>query len=133
MGTDRGLCGLAFAAETGREAAMADLRGALAAGGFVEAPERLAALGRGGLRRRGEARLHLIGAPFQIKVWEALLQVPSGHVTTYSDIAGGGRASEGGARGRHRGGAQPGQLADPVPPGAAARPAGSAAITGGWG
>ena len=26
MGTDRGLCGLAFAAETGREAAMADLR-----------------------------------------------------------------------------------------------------------
>ena len=35
----------------------------------------------------GEARLHLMGAPFQIKVWEALLAVPSGHVTTYSDIA----------------------------------------------
>ncbi len=35
-----------------------------------------------------ETRLHLIGGPFQIKVWEALLQVPSGHVTTYSDIAG---------------------------------------------
>ncbi|MGA1181426.1 MAG: methylated-DNA--[protein]-cysteine S-methyltransferase, partial [Marivivens sp.] len=32
--------------------------------------------------------LHLIGAPFQIKVWEALLAIPSGHVTTYSDIAG---------------------------------------------
>ena len=33
------------------------------------------------------ARLHLIGAPFQLKVWEALLHIPSGHVTTYSDLA----------------------------------------------
>jgi O-6-methylguanine DNA methyltransferase len=32
--------------------------------------------------------LHLIGAPFQIKVWEALLAIPTGHVTTYADIAG---------------------------------------------
>ena len=31
--------------------------------------------------------LFLIGAPFQIKVWEALLRIPTGHVTTYSDIA----------------------------------------------
>jgi AraC family transcriptional regulator of adaptative response/methylated-DNA-[protein]-cysteine methyltransferase len=36
----------------------------------------------------GAAPLHLIGAPFQIKVWEALLTIPSGHVTTYSEIAG---------------------------------------------
>ena len=31
--------------------------------------------------------LYLIGAPFQIKVWEALLSIPSGQVTTYSEIA----------------------------------------------
>jgi AraC family transcriptional regulator of adaptative response/methylated-DNA-[protein]-cysteine methyltransferase len=36
---------------------------------------------------KGEARLHLVGAPFQIKVWEALMQVPSGQVTTYGEIA----------------------------------------------
>jgi AraC family transcriptional regulator of adaptative response/methylated-DNA-[protein]-cysteine methyltransferase len=86
MGTDRGLCGLAFAAETGRDAAMADLRGRWPKAAFVEAPERIAgwvAAAFGG----GETRLHLLGAPFQLKVWEALLQVPSGHVTTYSDIA----------------------------------------------
>jgi AraC family transcriptional regulator of adaptative response/methylated-DNA-[protein]-cysteine methyltransferase len=87
MGTERGLCGLAFAAETGREAAMADLRARWPEAAFVEAPERLegwvgAAFGRG-----GEARVAPIGGPFQIKVWEALLAVPSGSVTTYSEIA----------------------------------------------
>ena len=76
MGTDRGLCGLAFAAETGRDAAVADMTARWPKAAFVEAPERLApwvAAAFGG----GETRLHLIGAPFQIKVWEALLQVPS--------------------------------------------------------
>jgi AraC family transcriptional regulator of adaptative response/methylated-DNA-[protein]-cysteine methyltransferase len=29
----------------------------------------------------------VIGAPFQIKVWEALMAIPSGHVVTYSQIA----------------------------------------------
>jgi AraC family transcriptional regulator of adaptative response/methylated-DNA-[protein]-cysteine methyltransferase len=87
MGTDRGLCGLAFEAETGAEAAMADLRGRWPRASYVEAPERIAAWVAAAFGGGGEARLHLLGAPFQIKVWEALLQVPSGHVTTYSDLA----------------------------------------------
>ena len=33
------------------------------------------------------APLALMGAPFQIKVWEALLRIPSGHVTSYGEIA----------------------------------------------
>jgi len=87
MGTERGLCGLAFTAETGAEAAMADLRrrwprAAYVVDGDAIAPWVAAAFGSG-----GETRLHLIGAPFQIKVWEALLSIPSGHVTTYSDLA----------------------------------------------
>ena len=28
-----------------------------------------------------------MGAPFQIKVWEALMNIPTGQVTTYSDVA----------------------------------------------
>jgi AraC family transcriptional regulator of adaptative response/methylated-DNA-[protein]-cysteine methyltransferase len=87
MGTERGLCGLAFAAETGRAAAMADLRARWPRASFVEAPERVEGWVRGAFGGGGEARLHLIGAPFQIKVWEALLQVPSGHVTSYTDLA----------------------------------------------
>ncbi len=31
--------------------------------------------------------LNLKGTPFQLKVWQALLQLPSGSVTTYADIA----------------------------------------------
>jgi AraC family transcriptional regulator of adaptative response/methylated-DNA-[protein]-cysteine methyltransferase len=36
---------------------------------------------------KGDVPLFMIGAPFQIKVWEALMRIPSGHVTTYSEIA----------------------------------------------
>ena len=32
-------------------------------------------------------KLHLKGTAFQIKVWEALLQVPVGGLTTYSELA----------------------------------------------
>jgi len=85
--SDRGLCGLAFAAETGAEAARADLLArwpaATSVADDVAVAPAISALFDAG----GQARLHLIGAPFQIKVWEALLAIPSGHVTTYSDIA----------------------------------------------
>ncbi|MEW5939548.1 MAG: methylated-DNA--[protein]-cysteine S-methyltransferase [Chloroflexota bacterium] len=36
---------------------------------------------------RDSLRLHLRGTNFQIKVWEALLQIPQGTVTTYEGIA----------------------------------------------
>lgn len=91
MGTDKGICGIGFAAETSAEAAMEDLTGRWPKATYVEDPMRLrpwvlTAFGAdGGL---SETPLFLIGAPFQIKVWEALLSVPSGHVTTYSEIAG---------------------------------------------
>src|SRR6185503_17475627 len=35
----------------------------------------------------GDLPLHLIGTPWQIKVWQALLEIPSGKVTTYRTIA----------------------------------------------
>ena len=90
MGTDKGICGMAFTAETGEADAMADLRGRWPKADFVEAPVRLADWVRGAFGQGGAelpAPLYLIGAPFQIKVWEALLRIPSGQVTTYSDIA----------------------------------------------
>ncbi len=87
MGTAKGLCGMAFAAELGRDAAFGDMAARWPQACFREDEARIrpwveAAFGQG-----GAARLHLIGAPFQIKVWEALLAIPSGHVTTYGEIA----------------------------------------------
>ncbi len=90
MGTERGICGIGFAAEAGADATMQDLMGRWPRAAFVEDeamlhPWVLAAYGADTAR---PAPLYLIGAPFQIKVWEALLQIPSGHVTSYSEIAG---------------------------------------------
>jgi AraC family transcriptional regulator of adaptative response/methylated-DNA-[protein]-cysteine methyltransferase len=90
MGTERGICGMAFAAELGRDRTLADMRGRWPAAVFsadrgILADWVAAAFGRDS--RGGEVALHLVGGPFQIKVWEALLAIPSGHVTTYTEIA----------------------------------------------
>lgn len=86
-GTGRGLCGLGFTAVQGRAAVLDDFRARWPAATFREDAAALAPWVEAALARRGETRLALIGGPFQIKVWEALLAIPEGHVTTYSDIA----------------------------------------------
>lgn len=90
MGTERGICGLAFAAETGAAEAMADLRARWPSAIFVENPDilnRWVTIAFGLAETTEKAPMFLIGAPFQIKVWEALLAIPTGHVTTYGEIA----------------------------------------------
>ena len=87
MGTDKGLCGLAFAGECGRDAAWEDMTGRWPEADFAENPNAIAPWVDAAFAGKGQAALHMIGAPFQIKVWEALLRIPTGHVTTYSDIA----------------------------------------------
>ncbi|MEM6619306.1 MAG: bifunctional helix-turn-helix domain-containing protein/methylated-DNA--[protein]-cysteine S-methyltransferase [Pseudomonadota bacterium] len=85
-GTGRGICGIGFCAEEGRAWAEADMRARWPDADFRADTAALAESVDAVLGGQ-EAALHLIGAPFQIKVWEALLRVPSGHVTTYSDLA----------------------------------------------
>jgi AraC family transcriptional regulator, regulatory protein of adaptative response / methylated-DNA-[protein]-cysteine methyltransferase len=87
MATEKGLCGMAFCEDTGREAAMADMRSRWPQASFAEDGAAVAPLVAGAFGGAAQGKLHLIGAPFQIKVWEALLQIPSGQVTTYSEIA----------------------------------------------
>lgn len=91
MGTDRGICGLGFAAETGEAEAMQDLSSRWPGARFRENPDFLRGWVETAFSQQGgageKAPLYLIGAPFQIKVWEALLNIPSGQVTTYSEIA----------------------------------------------
>ncbi|TMV06819.1 methylated-DNA--[protein]-cysteine S-methyltransferase [Ruegeria sediminis] len=91
MGTDKGICGIGFASETGEAAAMEDLVSRWPKADYIEDPMRLrpwvlSAFGASSDRLE-PTPLYLIGAPLQIKVWEALLRIPTGHVTTYSEIA----------------------------------------------
>ncbi len=86
MATPKGICGIGFSAETGREATFSDLMSRWPQAEFHADPGRIAPLMAGAFAS-GAGKLHLIGAPFQIKVWEALLRIPSGQVTTYSEIA----------------------------------------------
>jgi AraC family transcriptional regulator of adaptative response/methylated-DNA-[protein]-cysteine methyltransferase len=88
MATPRGICGIGLAAETGRDATFADLAARWPQARLVRDEDRLRPMVQTAFGMTGQATaLCLIGAPFQIKVWEALLAVPSGHVTTYGDIA----------------------------------------------
>ena len=66
---------------------MADMRGRWPGARYVQDQQHVGAAMDAILGQSGEMKLHMIGAPFQIKVWEALLQIPSGQVTTYSEIA----------------------------------------------
>ena len=86
MVTGRGICGIAFTADAGREAAMADMAARWPGARLVHDPEAVLPLAReafGG----GPVPLAPIGAPFAIKVWEALMRIPSGQVTTYAEVA----------------------------------------------
>ncbi|WP_370231400.1 bifunctional helix-turn-helix domain-containing protein/methylated-DNA--[protein]-cysteine S-methyltransferase [Cognatishimia sp.] len=88
MGTEKGICGMAFAAETGRTATYQDLSARWPNAQFQEnqtllEPWVASVFGS----PQAETPLLLIGTALQIKVWEALMRIPTGHVTTYSEIA----------------------------------------------
>ena len=87
MATAKGICGMGFADEMGAEVALEDLIRRWPKATYVEDPMAIRTLVDAAFGEQA-TELHLIGAPFQIKVWEALLAIPSGHVTTYGDIAG---------------------------------------------
>ena len=85
VASPRGLCGLTFA-DGDKAACLADMarrwpKADLREDASLAAPHVTAAFAQS-----GNVALHLIGTPFQIKVWEALLHVPSGHVTSYGAI-----------------------------------------------
>lgn len=89
MGTEKGICGIGFTGDTGEVAALEDMRTRWPKATFTQDGRLLGPWIRDafGLDQTGSVPLYLMGAPFQIKVWEALMHIPSGHVTTYSEIA----------------------------------------------
>lgn len=92
--TTRGICYLGFVDE-GEAGALADLAGRYPAAELVADPVATGRMARA-LFAGGSLSLHLIGTNHQVKVWQALLAIPPGAVTTYGGLAerlGEGRAS----------------------------------------
>jgi AraC family transcriptional regulator of adaptative response/methylated-DNA-[protein]-cysteine methyltransferase len=92
IATDRGLAGLAFADKGEEAAALADMRRRWPCAEFREDAHRTAALARRIFdpklwQRDRPLRVIMIGTDFEVRVWEALLDIPMGGATTYSDIA----------------------------------------------
>lgn len=89
MGTEKGICGLGFLGEMTEAETMHDLQSRWPRATYVHDEATLRPwVGHAFGDTPACTPLYLIGAPFQIKVWEALLRIPSGYVTTYSQIAG---------------------------------------------
>lgn len=91
--TDLGVCNLAFLGETSQEAALDDLTRKWHAA-ILRPDQRGTGLvvakifGDPATNAAGGAlRLALRGTNFQLKVWEALLRIPSGAVASYDDVA----------------------------------------------
>jgi AraC family transcriptional regulator of adaptative response/methylated-DNA-[protein]-cysteine methyltransferase len=92
MATGRGLAGLAFADAADERAALADMQGRWPKARYLEDTAGTAPLAQrifdAKLWRAGAPlRVVLIGTDFEVRVWEMLLHVPMGRLTTYSDIA----------------------------------------------
>ena len=87
--TDRGVCALAFLSPETKEQELELFKKKWALATLVESLEETQSIVRQIFHqnKKGELSLLLQGTNFQLKVWEALLNVPRGQLTTYGDIA----------------------------------------------
>lgn len=88
--TAKGICHMAFA--DNREAALQNLLAAFPNAQFTQMVDLIQQntlyIFTKEQHRLDEIKLHLKGTAFQLKVWEALLKIPMGNLTTYSQLAG---------------------------------------------
>lgn len=88
--TDKGICHLAFVDE-GEEEALGSLKQLFPNAAYTQCPDwkqedALSVFNRD-WSKPDEIKLHLKGTSFQLKVWETLLKIPAGGLTTYADLA----------------------------------------------
>jgi AraC family transcriptional regulator of adaptative response/methylated-DNA-[protein]-cysteine methyltransferase len=93
MTTERGLAGLAFADPGEERTALDDMKRRWPKATYVEdmactAPVAQRIFDPSQWRPSEPLRVVLIGTDWEVRVWEALLQIPMGRLATYSGIAG---------------------------------------------
>lgn len=92
MATDRGLAGLAFADPGKERTTLADMKRRWPRANYVENAAHTAPIAQRVFdskqwRSQQPLRVVLIGTDWEVRVWEALLQIPMGRLTTYSGLA----------------------------------------------
>lgn len=91
--TERGICNLSFTMPAGRAAALKELRRCWPKAQLSENSNLTQPLVAKIFQSPAPASgnplpIYMSGSNFQLKVWEALLRIPSGYVVSYRDIAG---------------------------------------------
>lgn len=95
LATERGLCGLAFLDQRGKKMCFEDMAKRWPMAQLIEdkayteaymkaifkAPKQTAN------KDRANLKLFIRGSEFQVKVWQALMEIPQGSLVTYGDIA----------------------------------------------
>ena len=92
IASERGLAGLAFADPGEEPTAFADMKRRWPNAGYVEDIEGTAGLAQRVFDTRmwradQPLRVVLIGTDFEVRVWDALLKIPMGQLSTYGNIA----------------------------------------------
>jgi AraC family transcriptional regulator of adaptative response/methylated-DNA-[protein]-cysteine methyltransferase len=92
MATDRGLAGLAFADKGEEGAALTDMQHRWPRAIYVEDTTRTASVAqrifdKSRWSAQAPLRVVLIGTDFEVRVWENLMKIPMGCLTSYSDLA----------------------------------------------
>lgn len=92
VATPRGLAGIGFVEGGARAPALADMqrrwpRAVLAEDAAATAPYAARAFEPSRWRASDPLRVVFIGTDWEVRVWEALLEIPLGRAVTYSDIA----------------------------------------------
>jgi AraC family transcriptional regulator of adaptative response/methylated-DNA-[protein]-cysteine methyltransferase len=89
--TGKGICYMAFA-DQGQDAALAELKKNFPRAAYQQLTDQIQQnalfIFNQDWSRLAEIKLHLKGTPFQLKVWETLLKIPMGEVSTYTKVAG---------------------------------------------
>lgn len=89
--TQKGICYIAFLTEEEKEEAFVKLKAQFPKAYYKqrtdEFQQQILPFFQADRTELKKVKLHLKGTPFQLKVWETLLKIPSGNLTTYGDIA----------------------------------------------
>lgn len=87
--TSKGICHMSFAAN--KQQALTDLKSRFSNANYNQVVDKIQQdalfIFQHDWSKLNQIKLHLNGTPFQLKVWETLLKIPMGNLTTYGAIA----------------------------------------------